>query len=227
MHRGKEEEKSSGGFKGRRRLGRGCGWDKKNAIKNHFSNLNVESVFSRPVLDGIDFATLGSSQCLGLSAVFTMDELEDSVNNCDGNKTPGLDGFNLNFIRKFWEVIKLDVWGVDEEFYYNVKLPKGMMSHFMALIPKTTCPQGLADFRPISLLGCTYKILTMMLVSRLRAIMNYIISDNQSAFIPGRNLLDGVVIINEVVDNQSVFIFKVDFEKEYDMVNWSFLDYMM
>lgn len=52
------------------------------------------------------------------------------------------------------------------------------------------------------------------------------------AFIKGRNLVDGVLVINEVVDwanksNQEVLILKVDFEKAYDSVDWSFLEYML
>ncbi|MCI06467.1 RNA-directed DNA polymerase (Reverse transcriptase), partial [Trifolium medium] len=62
--------------------------------------------------------------------------------------------------------------------------------------------------------------------------MDSIISKNQSAFIKGRNLADGVVVVNEVVDlakrtNKECVIFKVDFEKAYDSVSWSSLDYML
>lgn len=102
----------------------------------------------------------------------------------------------------------------------------------MALISKISNPQKPSDFRPISLLGCLYKILAKILLARLRKVMNSIICPNQSAFLSGRNILDGVVIINGVVDftkkaNKNGFIFKVDFEKAYDSVNWKFLDYMM
>jgi hypothetical protein len=62
--------------------------------------------------------------------------------------------------------------------------------------------------------------------------MDKLISKNQSAFIKGRLLVDGVLVINEVVDlakrtNVKCMIFKVDFKKAYDSVNWKFLVYMM
>ncbi|KAK2443790.1 hypothetical protein QL285_014866 [Trifolium repens] len=62
--------------------------------------------------------------------------------------------------------------------------------------------------------------------------MGKLISRNQSAFIKGRLLVDGVLTINEVVDyakraKEKCLIFKVDFEKAYDSVNWSFLVYML
>lgn len=97
---------------------------------------------------------------------------------------------------------------------------------------KVINPQRISEFRPISLLGCVYKILAKVLAQRLRKLLEPIVSSNQSAFLPGRNILDGVVVINEVVnfakkERKECLIFKVDFEKAYDTVNWGFLDYMM
>jgi hypothetical protein len=62
--------------------------------------------------------------------------------------------------------------------------------------------------------------------------MGKLISRNQSAFIEGRLLVDGVLTINEVVDyakraKKKCLILKVDFEKAYDSVNWKFLEYML
>lgn len=59
-----------------------------------------------------------------------------------------------------------------------------------------------------------------------------VISDHQSAFIASRNILDGVIILNEALDEAKRkriprFFFKVDFAKAYDSVNWIFLDDMM
>ena len=62
--------------------------------------------------------------------------------------------------------------------------------------------------------------------------MDQIISANQSTFIKGRQLVDGVVAVNEIIDltrksRRECMIFKVDFNKAHDSVNWSFLHYMM
>lgn len=150
--------------------------------------------------------------------------MEEAVKCCNGNKAPGPDGFNLNFIKKFWGFLKEDPWGMVEEFFINAKLPKVYTSYFVALVPKCNNPQGLGEYRPIALLGCLYKILAKMLATRLKRVLNGVIDLNQSAFLPGRNILDGVVIINEVVDyarqaKKKCLIFKLDFEKAYDSVN--------
>jgi hypothetical protein len=62
--------------------------------------------------------------------------------------------------------------------------------------------------------------------------MNTLIAPSQSAFIKGWNLVDGVLVVNELVDlakrrGKECLIFKVDFEKAYDSVDWSFLEYML
>ncbi|MCI00911.1 LINE-1 reverse transcriptase like, partial [Trifolium medium] len=80
---------------------------------------------------------------------------------------------------------------------------------------------------PISLLGCLYKLFAKVLASRLGNVLNSVIASNQSAFLKGRNLVDGVMVVNEVVDlakrtGKDCMIFKVDFEKAYDSVDWSF-----
>lgn len=58
--------------------------------------------------------------------------------------------------------------------------------------------------------------------------MGMLISESQSAFIQGRNILDGVVVLNEAMEDakkrkKKLFIFKVDFAKAYDSVEWEYL----
>lgn len=98
--------------------------------------------------------------------------MKEAVWSCDGNKAPGPYGFNFNFIKKFWGSLKPDFWGMLEEFRENAKLSKMFLSYFLALIPKTKNPQVLGDFRPISLLGCLYKVLAKLLAARLKKVLN-------------------------------------------------------
>ncbi|GLT46093.1 hypothetical protein SLA2020_198760 [Shorea laevis] len=111
-------------------------------------------------------------------------------------------------------------------------MARGSNASFIVLIPKKGQPTNLGDYRPISLIGCIYKILSKVLANRMRKVMNSIISCNQTAFIEGRQIADGIVITNEIIQEakksrRSTIIFKADFEKAYDSVNWGFLDYMM
>jgi len=70
----------------------------------------------------------------------------------------------------------------------------------VALIPKVSSPLELKDYRPISLLGCLYKLLAKVFARRLAGVMSSVISTTQSAFLKGRNLVDEVLVVNELMD---------------------------
>ncbi|MCI43578.1 transposon TX1 putative protein, partial [Trifolium medium] len=88
-----------------------------------------------------------------------MDEIEAVVKECDGNKSPGPDGFNFAFVKAMWNLIKGEIRIMFDQFHGIASLPKSFSSYFVALIPKINSPFSLSDFRPISLLGCLYKII--------------------------------------------------------------------
>ncbi|GJU63975.1 RNA-directed DNA polymerase, eukaryota, reverse transcriptase zinc-binding domain protein [Tanacetum coccineum] len=109
---------------------------------------------------------------------------------------------------------------------------KGCNSSFIALIPKVSNATLVTDFRPISLVGCQYKIVAKILANRLSLVIGSCISPMQSAFIKGRSILDGSLILNEVIKwyrkcKKPLMIFKVDFEKAFDSVRWDFLALVM
>lgn len=104
----------------------------------------------------------------------------------------------------------------------------GVNSSFIALIPKVEQPQLVNDFRPISLINCTIKIVTKVLANRLKRVLSSLIAENQSAFITGRQIPDGILVANELVHGFSIgpmkgFILKLDFEKAFDSISWEFL----
>ncbi|GJT27238.1 RNA-directed DNA polymerase, eukaryota [Tanacetum coccineum] len=108
-------------------------------------------------------------------------------------------------------------------------MPVGCNSNFIALIPKIPDANMVKDFRPISLIGSFYKIITKILTNRLVNVIGDLVNEVQSAFVAGRQILDGPFILNEVLQwcqrkKKHALIFKVDFEKAYDSVRWDFLD---
>jgi hypothetical protein len=94
--------------------------------------------------------------------------------------------------------------------------------YLVTMVPKIVCQQKINYFRPISLVGCLYKIVIKILEGRLKVILNSVISYSQYAFLEGRQILDCIVVLNEVVDEakrarNSYLLFKADFEKAYDL----------
>jgi hypothetical protein len=191
-----------------------------NFFENHFSSSNV----CRPNLDGVHFPSLSTEENDILSAPFSLEEVHSAVMDGDGNKSPGPDGFNNAFLKNCWDIIKGEIRIMFDQFHGIGSLPKSMLSYFVTLIPKVNSPFGLKDFRPISLLGSLYKLIAKVLAARLAKVMDVLVAPTQSAFLKGRNLVDGVLVVNELVDwakrqNKQCLIFKVDFEKAYDSVD--------
>lgn len=88
------------------------------------------------------------------------------------------------------------------------------------------------QFRPICLLNVDFKCFTKVLTNRLVPVARKTIGRNQTGFIKGRNILKGVVVIHEVLhelrrSKRKGLILKIDFEKAYDRVRWSFLEQVM
>lgn len=204
----------------------------KNEIMGHFERHFKSEGGVRPMFGNLNVAGLEETDSNFLVSPFLEEEIKDAVWNCESSKSPGPDGISLSFIKQFWEEVKGDFTGFLDEFHRNGRLVKGSNSSFIVLIPKKENPQKISDFRPISLIGCMYKVLPKVLANRLRRVIHRLISDCQSAFIKGRQILDGVLIANEVLDDvkrrkKEAVLFKVDFEKAYDSVSWEFLDFMM
>ena len=80
-------------------------------------------------------------------------------------------------------MLKRDVMDFVEEFSQRGKLSKGLGASFILLVPKKTGDLGIKDYRPISLLGSPYKILTKVLAGRMQKILPKIISIEQGAFV--------------------------------------------
>nr|KYP66721.1 Transposon TX1 uncharacterized [Cajanus cajan] len=201
-------------------------------VKKFFHNRFMEQHWERPLIEGVQFKQISDREKCQLTADIDLEEIKMAVWDCDSSKSPGPDGFNFKFIKSFWETVKEDIVRMMKEFHANGKLPKGTNSTFITLIPKVDDPQSLGDYRPISLVGCLYKILAKILANRLKKVLPSVIDDRQSAFLEGRNLLQSVVIANETLDEvkkekKSCIFFKVDYEKAYDSVNWEFLLYML
>ena len=204
----------------------------KEEVRRFFSNRFSEPEQCRPVLNGVRFCGIGQHQNDMLVGVFNEEEIRAAVWDYGSEKSPGLDGLNFKFVKQFWEVLKSDISRFLAEFHANGIFPRGNNASFIALIPKLKDPRNLNEYRPISLIGCVYKIVAKLLTNRLKKVMSDIIDERQSTFISGRHLLHSVLIANEAVKEANrrpkpFLVFKVDYERAYDSVSWAFRSYMM
>jgi len=201
----------------------------RNVVLSHFSSHFKSRRVERPIMKDLQFPSLTHREGSSLVKPFSMEEVKDPVWDCDNFKCPGPDRVTFGFIKDFWNILCGDIVCYLVEFHRNGRWTKGINSTFIALIPKVDSPQRLNDFQPISLVGRMYKILAKVFANRLRLVIGSVISDSQSAFIKGRQILDGILWANEIVDDtrkrrKELLLFKVDFEKAYDSIDWGYLD---
>jgi hypothetical protein len=128
-----------------------------------------------------------------------------------------------------------EVCKVALHFLNGAKMNENINKTHIALIPKKTAPSCVSDFRPISLCNVSYKIIAKVLANRLKVILPYVISANQSAFVPGRLITDNIVAAYETLHSMHYRMWskvgymgiKLDMSKAYDRVEWSFLEAVM
>ena len=130
---------------------------------------------------------------------FSYNEVREAIFQMEHNKAPGPDGFPAEFYQAFWDLIKDDLMAIFVEFH-NGTLPLYSLNFdIITLLPKKDNMVQIQQYRPICLLNVSFKIFTKVAVNRLMQVADKIIRPTQSTFMPGRYILDGVVILYETL----------------------------
>ncbi|GMI98280.1 hypothetical protein HRI_003497300 [Hibiscus trionum] len=175
------------------------------------------------------FKKLNEDFALRLEGPFTQDEVWSVISSSDGPRAPGPDGFSLDFFKRYWRVLKADVMELFNEFFECNLSVERINQSFITLIPKVSAPENVEVYRPICLVGSLYKILAKVLAKRLAGVLKEVIGETQFAFLTGRQIVDCSLIANETINfiqknKSNAILFKADFKKAYDSVDWNFLD---
>ncbi|GJU33149.1 RNA-directed DNA polymerase, eukaryota [Tanacetum coccineum] len=200
----------------------------KDVFMQHFAARFKKPNSTRFKLNFVFPNRLSDEQVENMDQLISRDEIKSAVWSCGENKSPGPDGYTFEFFRRYWNFIGPDLCSAVECFFDKGSFPMGNNASFIALIPKVPDAKYVTDYRPISLIGSVYKVITKVLANRLATVVSDLVSDTQSAFVANRQILDGPFILNEVLTwckrkRKQAMIFKVDFAKAYDSVRWDYL----
>lgn len=129
---------------------------------------------------------------------FTKDEVKRALFSMHTYMSLGPDGMNPAFYQRFWYVIGDDVFQICSQILSTGFIPSNLNDTLVVLIPKKHYPEIITDLRPISSCNILMKVVTKMLVNRLKILLPKIIFEAQSAFVPGRLITDNVIAAFEV-----------------------------
>lgn len=130
---------------------------------NHTLQVEDFPLDNIPCISEVDIASL-------LTPV-SREEVLGALNTMKPFKAPGLDGFQVVFFKQYWNIVGEDIWRLVSDAFSQGKIDPSLSDTLIALIPKVDTPKTFKEFCPISLCNTIYKILTKVLVHRIRPIL--------------------------------------------------------
>ncbi|CAA0406061.1 unnamed protein product [Arabidopsis thaliana] len=164
-----------------------------------------------------------------LEKEITPEEIKEVLFSMPRDKSPGPDGYTVEFLRETWPIVKQDFVIAVQSFFQYGFIPKGVNTTILALIPKKKTAREMKDYRPISCCNVIYKVISKLIANRLKKLLPDFISPNQSAFVKDRLLMENVLLASEIVKDYHKdtisprSAIKIDISKAFDSVQWPFL----
>ena len=163
-----------------------------------------------------------------LNRLVNEEEVSEVIKDMQHGKAPGPDGFNADFFKACWSIVKQDTLNVVEDSRKNRTIMKAFNTAFISLIPKQDNAMKPDRFRPIALCNVVYKIISKVIANRLKPLLPTLVSREQTGYVEGRKILNNIIQAHEVVHSltskrQAGMIMQLDLEKAYDKLNWAYI----
>ena len=148
-------------------------------------------------------------------------------------KAPIVDGFQPIFFKNYWELVSNDVWQmVSSAFSFGSFDPTLLAETLTVSIPLVDAPMSLKDFRPISLCNVLFKVISKVLVNRIRPHLDQLIGPLQSSFIPKRDTLNmqwslkrlSIICTRRKEEKKGMLCLKLILKKL--MIKWTYCNFL-
>jgi hypothetical protein len=123
-----------------------------------------------------------------IAAPILQDEVDSVVKRMPNDKAPGPDGFNGLFLKRCWQIIKDDFYSLCASFSSRLDNLECINKSYITLVSKKDSPETVNDFRPISLLNISLKVITKILANKLHTVILRVVHPNQYGFIRTRTI---------------------------------------
>ena len=158
----------------------------------------------------------------------TKDECYKVLKEMKVNKSPGNDGFTVEFYCTFWPILGDNIVGALNEAYDKGHLSTSQKQGVITLLEKEgKDARYIKNYRPITLLNVDYKILSKVLASRIKDVLEEIIHYDQVGYVKNRNIGEAVRLVDDMffysLSQTNGYVVAADFEKAFDSVDHNFL----
>eukprot|EP00253_Pinus_taeda_P009522 PITA_09522 len=152
------------------------------------------------------------------------EEINEVLKEMQNGKAPGPNGFNVDFFKACWNIIKQDILNVIEDSRRNRTILKALNTSFISQIPKQDNALTPDKFRHIALCSVVYKIISKVVANRLKPLLPTLVSGEQYSYVEGRQILNNIIQAQEVVhsltkNRKARMIMQLDLAKAYDKLN--------
>ena len=156
--------------------------------------------------------------------VLSLGEIYNSLKDLPATKTPGNDGLSKELYLALYDLLRKDLQKCYEHSFENGKLVPSQYQAVIVLIEKRGKDKRyIRNWRPISLLNVDTKILSKALASCLKKVIAQLISHDQTAYVPKRNICESIRLTSDLLDYAdshpiSAYMVTADIEKAFDSV---------
>ena len=136
---------------------------------------------------GVDFPKLTPDEAGRLEGPVTNKEAAQALCELNNDMSPGPDGFTVNFLKFIWKELGGFLVRSLNSGYAKERLSCSQKQGIITLIPKgKKAKEYIQNWRPISLLNTTFKILSRVMANRMRFVIDKLIGHEQKGFMKGR-----------------------------------------
>ena len=198
--------------------------------KNLYSKRDmIHDIDLKNELPYLDIPKLNDDIKESLEGEITLTELLSALKRMKNGKSPGSDGYTVEFFKVFWNEIGEFILRSINYGYSNGEMSITQKLGIITCIPKGDKPrQYMKNWRPISLLNVCYKLASSCIAERIKSVLSTLINSDQTGFIPGRYIGENTRLIYDILhytEEKDIpgILLLIDFEKAFDSVSWDFI----
>ena len=173
-----------------------------------------------------DLPKLTEEEAETLNGDLTLQEVSTALKNMKNNKSPGTDGFSVEFYKFFSADLGVFLVKALNEGFTRKLMSATQREGLIILLPKGDKSRKLMkNWRPITLLNVVYKLASAAIANRMKSILTKLIHPDQCGFMAGRFTGDNIRLIYDVLfkanqQKKKGLLVLIDFEKAFDSMCW-------